>query len=351
MKKGLLLLISLLFLAGCALPLPLKVASWALDGVSYLVTEKSIAENGLSIIAKKDCSLMRPLKGEPVCVGNNYDIAQVLKNAVASAGADDQGVRVQEAMAEFETAAGAAPDKLSYDASEFSDAWRFMRQQSDQADQAEPEHIAKAETPPLTAVSATGATGPPGYDAGENTEAWAFIQARNVGLAAEPQAGPGEETQQAEYEADEADEAYENALGAPPPETADTADTVDTAEFIPIPTPTAQAPGTGPEVQPSAGLYYVIGSLTRLSDVDRLAKRQTDLESRVIVARVRDRPIYREVVGPFKRSEKQAVRRMIKKAGVTKAWLTFIDPHRWTLAGPAEISAIPRVDAQTASLR
>ncbi|HEC91103.1 MAG TPA: hypothetical protein ENI55_05495 [Alphaproteobacteria bacterium] len=328
MKKGLLLLTSLFLLAGCALPLPLKVASWALDGVSYLATNKSIAENGLSIIAQKDCSLMRPLQGQPVCIGNNYDIAQVLKNAVASASVDDQGVQAQEAMAEFETAAGPAPDKLSYDASEFSDAWRFMRQQAAQTEQTaqtaqmEPEHIAKALS--RVPMKAAKAVTPPGYDAGENAEAWAFIQARNGGLAAKSQAGPDEETQQA----------------------------ADTTEPIPpIIPPMAQTPETGPDTQPSAGLYYVIGSLTRLIDIDRLSQRQNYLESLVVVAQVRDRPIYREVVGPFKRSEKQAVRRMIEKAGVTKAWLTFIDPHRWTLASPAEISAMPCGGAQTASLR
>ncbi len=378
MKKGVLLLTSLLLLAGCALPMPLKIASWALDGISYLATEKSIAENGLSIIAKKDCSLMRPLKGEQVCIGNGYDIAQVLKNAVQSAGVNDQEVQTA-ALAEFKTAAGPSPErlslkKLSYDASEFSDAWRFMRQrdahakQAEQAKQtkpAEPEHLAARKAPSRTrmkavkaaAVDATDATGAPaaGYDADENTEAWAFIQARNGSLAAAPQAGSGEETQQAQ-------QAEEGGLGAPfgasAPEVSETADIMDTAEPAPIPTApiaevaeVAEAPLTGPDAQPSAGLYYVIGSLTRLIDLDRLTQRRKDLESLVVVTRMRDRPLYREVVGPFKRNEKQAIRRMIEKAGVAKAWLTFIDPHSWTLASPAEISALTLVGAQTASLR
>ena len=342
MKKGLLLLTSLLFLAGCALPLPLKVASWALDGISYLATNKSIAENGLSIIAGKDCSLMRPLKGQPVCIGNNYDIAKVLKNAVAPVAVNDRDVQ-SLAMAEFEVAAGPAPDKLSsdklsYDASEFSDAWRFIRQQAGREERAEPKHIAKTlSRAPIKVVKAvtspTLATGPPGYDAGESTGAWAFIVARNDAsddtvsgamAGAEPQAEP-----QAE-----------------PPEKAQRQ-----AQSIPAPTPMPRASATGPDIRPSAGLYYVIGSLTRLADVARLSRRRIDLESRVVVAQLRDRPIYREVVGPFKRSEKQAVRRMIEKSGVTKAWLTFIDPRLWTLADPAEISTLIQVGAQTASLR
>lgn len=328
MKKGVLLLTSLFLLAGCALPLPLKVASWALDGISYLATNKSVAENGLSIIAQKDCSLMRPLKGGPVCIGNNYDIAQVLRNAVAPATVNDQGVQAQaQAQAEFETAAGPPPKRLSYDPSEFTDAWRFMRQRDAQAEQTKQAKQARLEHPAATrkvsprarmkAVKAATIQpitaddgGAPGYDAGEDTEAWAFIQARNA---------------------------------LPTPETA-----VATAK--PVTVPMAKATETGPDTQPSAGLYYVIGSLTRLTDLDRLTKRRADLKSLVVVARVQDRPLYREVVGPFKRSEKQAIRRMIEKAGVAKAWLTFIDPRRWTLAGPAEISALTLEGAQTASL-
>jgi hypothetical protein len=368
MKKGVLLLTSLFFLAGCALPLPLKVASWALDGISYLATDKSVAENGLSIIAKKDCSLMRPLKGQPVCIGNGYDIAQVLRNAVASASVTDKGVQAQ-AMAEFETAAGPPPKKLSpaslsYDPSEFTDAWRFMRQRDAQAAQAaqvaqaartKPERAArkvssrarvksaKAATRPTAATDATDTTdttdtigAPAGYDAGEDTAAWAFIQARNGRLVAKPQVGPPEETQQAE----------DGGGGASSPPKTSEADTVESMATMHM----ARATESKLDIRPGAGLYYVIGSLTKLINLDRLAQRQVDLKSLVVVAQVRDRPFYREVVGPFKRSEKQTIRRMIETAGVTKAWLTFIDPHRWTLASPAEISVLTLGGAQTASL-
>ena len=31
-----------LLLGGCALPVPVQIASWALDGISYILTEKSV---------------------------------------------------------------------------------------------------------------------------------------------------------------------------------------------------------------------------------------------------------------------------------------------------------------------
>ena len=41
------------------MPLPFQIASWALDGISYIATEKSVTDHGISIIAQKDCALLR----------------------------------------------------------------------------------------------------------------------------------------------------------------------------------------------------------------------------------------------------------------------------------------------------
>lgn len=56
-----------LVLQACALPVPLKIASWALDGVSYLATKKSLTDHGLSMVAQQDCAMLRGLKGEEIC--------------------------------------------------------------------------------------------------------------------------------------------------------------------------------------------------------------------------------------------------------------------------------------------
>lgn len=48
-----------IFVSGCALPLSVTVASWALDGASYLTTQKSITDHGISFIAGQDCALFR----------------------------------------------------------------------------------------------------------------------------------------------------------------------------------------------------------------------------------------------------------------------------------------------------
>jgi hypothetical protein len=48
-----------LFVGGCALPVSVTVASWALDGVSYVATNKSLTDHGISFISGQDCAMHR----------------------------------------------------------------------------------------------------------------------------------------------------------------------------------------------------------------------------------------------------------------------------------------------------
>ena len=56
-----------LLLGGCALPVPIKVAGWALDGISYLATQKSVTDHGISVVAGRDCALFRAVTEGHVC--------------------------------------------------------------------------------------------------------------------------------------------------------------------------------------------------------------------------------------------------------------------------------------------
>jgi len=49
-----------LVISGCAaVPVPLKMASWAADGISYVFTQKSVLDHGLSAMNGQDCAVMR----------------------------------------------------------------------------------------------------------------------------------------------------------------------------------------------------------------------------------------------------------------------------------------------------
>ena len=53
---------------GCAILPPLVEHGYTvLSGISYLATSKGPSDHALSIMTRKDCSLFRILRGQPVC--------------------------------------------------------------------------------------------------------------------------------------------------------------------------------------------------------------------------------------------------------------------------------------------
>lgn len=59
MLKRLVIVASALVLGGCALPVPLQIASWAIDGLVLVATEKTVADHGVSMLAQRDCAVLR----------------------------------------------------------------------------------------------------------------------------------------------------------------------------------------------------------------------------------------------------------------------------------------------------
>ena len=57
-----------MILSGCALPVPLQVAGWVLDGFSMVTTDKTLADHGISMAAGQDYSIWRGLTEGDVCV-------------------------------------------------------------------------------------------------------------------------------------------------------------------------------------------------------------------------------------------------------------------------------------------
>jgi len=57
-------------LSACAMPVSMRVASLAADGISYLTTEKSVMDHSLSIVSGQDCAVLRMALGEKACRNN-----------------------------------------------------------------------------------------------------------------------------------------------------------------------------------------------------------------------------------------------------------------------------------------
>ena len=76
--RGLGALVVLVALAGCSTPPAVTVASFVLDGVSFLATGKSVGDHALSIATKRDCAMWRILKErnlEAICRDDETAIA------------------------------------------------------------------------------------------------------------------------------------------------------------------------------------------------------------------------------------------------------------------------------------
>ncbi len=56
-----------MLLGGCLLPMPVTIAMWSASGISYLTTQKSLTDHGISAIAGQDCALHRIITDGEVC--------------------------------------------------------------------------------------------------------------------------------------------------------------------------------------------------------------------------------------------------------------------------------------------
>lgn len=88
MRKSLALIGLPILLGGCGLPPALTAASWALDGVSYLVSGKSVTDHAISEVASQDCALFRIVQDREICedfeVDGNEDEVLVASDVSAS---------------------------------------------------------------------------------------------------------------------------------------------------------------------------------------------------------------------------------------------------------------------------
>ena len=67
MLRRLLIIVCPLFVGACAVPLPLQIAAWAAEGISYLMTSKSVSDHGLSVAVGQDCAIHRAITEGAVC--------------------------------------------------------------------------------------------------------------------------------------------------------------------------------------------------------------------------------------------------------------------------------------------
>lgn len=265
---------SALLIAGCAMPVPVQVASWALDGISLLMTEKSIADHGISIVAKQDCAVWRGVTEGELC--RDWDdggtmvadrdalpkpvIRPVLASGFAAPATsdipllntelDDSLPNIEE-LTNFVTAAGPAP--------------------------ATPSVTRPLQPPRRAAAPVKQAVKPVAYKKPAQVHLVAAVAKVPVKAAPARQA--------------------------------------------------KAAPG-----EPVAGIYFVIGSFRNYANARDLASHYGGLVPAVLAAKLDGAPVYRVVVGPAQEGGERALHRRVARAGLADAWAIRVAPGDWTFA-------------------
>ena len=108
------LMASAMMLSGCAIPIGVQIAKLSLDGISYITTQKSLTDHGISLVTGEDCAMHRILTRGAMCSQwqKNQTITVDLKIAPGTAAAIPPltASPAAGAVAEFETAAGRPAD-------------------------------------------------------------------------------------------------------------------------------------------------------------------------------------------------------------------------------------------------
>jgi cell division septation protein DedD len=278
---------TVLFLGGCALPVPLQIASWALDGISVIMTEKSVTDHGISIIAQKDCAVWRGVVDGELCRDNI-----------------DEDVMVAEGDTDntLSTGFAAAPSALK-PVSVLPETLTVTNQQV----------IAERRQAGVTfshAMSNTAVQPEPRLDAPVQTALLTkTVKPARINL---PQ--PELDVQPATL-----------VKWSPPAQ----------PEFI--------------DQSPEKGIYFVIGSFRNLGNAERLSKRYRNLSATLISAKLDGRKIYRVVVGPVQDSKIKFTHKVLRKEGLGDTWAIRVNPADWTISARSPQKK-PKIPEQLARL-
>lgn len=361
--RGFAVIVSTVILSGCALPVPFQIASWAIDGISYLATDKTIADHSLSLVTQKDCAIWRGFKGDDICSEN--DDAAIF--AIASTGTPTkQGGRTVKisapeepqidaaSLADFETAAGSpeiVPAAVAKPVLNSKNGERLMiagkRVWSDRLD-ADHYYVIGSYSnrdnarrmvgkyqdlgPAVMASRLDGvevyrvAVGPFAADQTRKMRlslkqagidnAWAMrIDHREWTLAS-----PKELTVPAQSVA-------KIPQGSPAETTPKAASgKIVSDQIAETPVTPGNLSGQSSELIDSGKHHLVIGSFSKAENARNFAKSKADFSPRILSAETADGWRYRVVIGPYAKAESLDVRRVLAGAGIDNVWALSLQP-------------------------
>ncbi|MDA1089254.1 MAG: SPOR domain-containing protein [Proteobacteria bacterium] len=294
MKRFAVLGAGMLLLGGCALPVPFQIASWALDGFSYLMTDKSIGDHGLSILSQKDCAVLRGVIGP------------------------------EEFCRDFDEMATALADGGSYAKILFGN----NAEENEEIDAADIAAITEFETAAGGEDSKAEVT----HDLAEALPVGIDKEAGRIDLSVAFQNGAELNNYPVEVVA------TVPALDATPKNISETAVKGWRAQTTRI---------AGTDNEPVAGYYFVIGSFREHANARKLRNKYRRLTPSVLSAKLDRETVFRVVVGPFVEGQAQGIRKQIYQAGISDSWAIQVNPGEWSMAmvdppalPPIEVAAL-----------
>ena len=289
MRKSVIVVGACALLGGCALPVPIQVASWAIDIISVVTTEKSITDHGLSALTSKDCALYRAVTEDDNVVCRDIDDRKDVMTA--DAGQDAKALADKDIPP-------AAPGFDTIEA-----------------------QVAKADTASVldqaAAMSADTVIKPaPGNEQPVTV---------NIDLAALQPVTEKTDRPFVRFTQPKVD-----VIQVP-------ATALQTAAALPL--------AVAENGKPKEGFYYVIGSFRGSERAKRHMQAFRSLVPAVLHGKIgRDgRDVYRVVVGPFDAQERTGAFRRIKRAGIADTWAIRVSPKDWSVA--AKLRPTEQADA------
>ena len=292
MRKSVIVVGACALLGGCALPVPIQVASWAIDIISVVATEKSITDHGLSALTSKDCALYRAVTEEDNIVCRDIDDRKDVMTA--DAGKDTKALADKDIP----------PPAPGFEAIEAQ--------------------VAKTDTAP-TVDQAVALSSDIAIQPAPGNEQPVTV---NIDLAALQPVTEKIDRPFVRFTQPEVD-----VVQIP-------ASALQTAAALP-----SAAVENG---KPKEGFYYVIGSFRGSERAKRHMQTFRSLMPAVLHGKIgRDgRDVYRVVVGPFDGQERTGAFRRIKRAGIADTWAIRVSPKDWSIA--AKLRPVEQADASAA---
>ena len=316
-------LLAPLALGACGLPIGVQIASLFADGVSYVTTDKSLTDHGLSAVTGEDCAIWRGVEGNKICKDPKED--KESETIVAALG---EPKRRAAKPAPRHMGDAELPAELSGGETEMPKIETPVIAFAEPAKKSTVLAMAPAPADGIilgTAPSAPAETAP---------SVRRIAKAASIAVTAPtPATAPIESVKLAEALPPPPPPAPK-LTAAKPPAAAPRVRAVAKLEKV-----SAKVPATAPkkvmakiptQVSAKAAIkapaktekatYYIIASYHRATDALRFSKTHGKFKPQVIEGTASGHQVFRVAVGPFDKNNSRAVKARLKKAGFKDTW-------------------------------